>query len=381
MTKYIFFLLLTLQGFLVQAQTLSKSVQTDNKQTANIDKVVHISVQKFLSDSSRVGLSIGIYLNGKEFFFNYGSTEKENQILPTSRTIYEIGSISKTFTGTLLAQAVKDIKVKIDDDIRLYLDGNYPNLEYAGQSIKLSHLVSHISGLPPFLPDNPQLFDNPNFDILPFTISNIQNNYSKANFFEDLHKVKLDTIPGYNFHYSNSGAQLLKFILEKVYNKPFDKLLKDFITKPLKMTRTNSLYSKTNFERLAKGYNGNGKLMPYNPQILDAAGGIFSTTSDMLRYLRYHLNEKNEVIALSHKVTTGNIDEYAIGLNWQEQIVAKKYKKIWQSGGTFGFGSYCVVYPDHKIATILLSNESDQTTQGGLEEIADKIFEKLNLEK
>ena len=107
MTKYIFFLLLTLQGFLVQAQTLSKSVQTDNKQTANIDKVVHISVQKFLSDSSRVGLSIGIYLNGKEFFFNYGSTEKENQILPTSRTIYEIGSISKTFTGTLLAQAVK----------------------------------------------------------------------------------------------------------------------------------------------------------------------------------------------------------------------------------------------------------------------------------
>ena len=218
MTKYIFILLLTFQGFLVEAQTLYNSINTDNKQNKKIDKIVHNAVQIFLSDSSRVGLSIGIYTSGKEFFFNYGSIEKEKQILPTSKTIYEIGSISKTFTGTLLAQAVKDKKVKIDDDIRIYIDGNYPNLEYNGQPIKLSHLVSHISGLPPFLPDNPKLFDNPNFDILPFTISKIQNNYTKTNFFIDLHNVKLDTIPGYNFHYSNSGAQLLKFILEKVYN-------------------------------------------------------------------------------------------------------------------------------------------------------------------
>ena len=381
MTKFIFTILLTIQGFWVQAQSLSNSVNTDNKQTNNVETLVHNSVHRFLNDSSRVGLSIGIYANGKEFFFNYGSTQKEKQILPTSKTIYEIGSISKTFTGTLLAQAVIDKKVKIDDDIRMYLDGNYPNLEYNGQPIKVSHLVSHISGLPPFLPDNPKLFDNPNYDILPFTISNIQNNYSKTNFFEDLHKVKLDTIPGYNFHYSNSGAQLLKFILEKVYNKPFDKILKDFITKPLKMANTNSLFSKNNLKRLAKGYNGNGKLMPYNPQILDAAGGIFSNTSDMLRYLKFHFDEKNEVVALSHKITTGDINDYAIGLNWQEQIVSKKYKKIWQSGGTFGFGSYCVLYPDLNIAIILLSNESDQTTQGGLEETADKIFEKLKLEK
>ena len=271
MTKYIFILLLTFQGFLVEAQTLYNSINTDNKQNKKIDKIVHNAVQIFLSDSSRVGLSVGIYTSGKEFFFNYGSIEKEKQILPTSKTIYEIGSISKTFTGTLLAQAVKDKKVKIDDDIRIYIDGNYPNLEYNGQTIKLSKLVSHISGLPSFLPDNPKLFDNPNFDILPFTISKIQNNYTKTNFFIDLHNVKLDTIPGYNLNYSNSGAQLLKFILEKVYNNPFDKLLKDFITKPLKMPGTNSLYSKNNLKRLAKGYNRNGILMPYNPQILDAA--------------------------------------------------------------------------------------------------------------
>lgn len=381
MTKYTILLFLIIQGFCGQSQSLYNSIEADNKHAISFDKIVNNSVQTFLNDSAMVGLSIGIYLNGKDFFFNYGSTQKEKQILPTRRTIYEIGSISKTFTGTLLARAVKDKMVKIDDDIRMYLEGNYPNLEYNGQPIKLSHLVSHISGLPTFLPDNPKLFDNPNFDILPFTISKIQNNYTKTNFFKDLHNVKLDTIPGYNFHYSNSGAQLLKFILEKVYNKPFDKLLKEFITKPLKMYETNSLYRKNNLKMLAKGYNGNGKLMPTIPQIQDAAGGIFSTTADMLRYLKFHINENNEVTALSHKVTTGDINDYAIGLNWQEQIIEKKYKKIWQSGGTFGFGSYCVVYPDLNIAIILLSNESDQSTQGKLEEIANKIFNKRSLEK
>ena len=314
-------------------------------------------------------------------FYNYGTTQKENSKLPTNKTIYEIGSISKTFTGTLLAQAVKDKKVKIDDDIRMYLDGNYPNLEYQGNPIKLSHLVSHISGLPFFLPDNPTLFQNANFDTLPFTITKIQQDYSKEKFFDDLHKVKLDTIPGYNFHYSNVGAQLLKYILERVYNMTYDKLLNEYITMPLKMKNTNSLYSKNDFVNLAKGYNAKGKLMPYNPQILDAAGGIFSTTSDMLQYLKFHLDEKNEVVALSHRVTKGNINDFAIGLNWQEKITGKKHKKIWQSGGTFGFSSYCVIYPELKIGIILLTNESDPTAQGGLEEIADKLFEKLNDEK
>jgi serine-type D-Ala-D-Ala carboxypeptidase/endopeptidase len=118
--------------------------------------------------------------------------------------------------------------------------------------------------------------------------------------------------------------------------------------------------------------------MPYNPQILDAAGGIFSTTSDMLKYLKFHLNENNEVAALSHKVTMGEINNHAIGLNWQEQITSKKQKKIWQSGGTFGFSSYCVIYPEIKVGIVLLANESDPRAQGGLEGIAEEIVAQLN---
>lgn len=378
MTKYILILLLLISPFIGQAQTENQNFPNDNLMNTFIDSVVQKSALPFMSDSFRVGLSIGIYQNNKIFTYNYGSTQTGKQILPTNKTIYEIGSISKTFTGTLLAQAVKDKKVKIDDDIRLYLDNGYPNLEYQGIPIRLSHLVSHISGLPFFLPDNPNLFQNANFDTLPFTISKIQENYSQEKFMDDLHKVKLDTIPGFKFRYSNAGAQLLKFILEKVYKMPYDKLLKKYISNPLKMKNTNSLYSNNNLKLLAKGYNDKGNIMPYNPQILDAAGGIFSTVQDMLNYIRFHLDETNPVVALSHKAVKGNINDYAVGLNWQEMITSKKNKKIWQSGGTFGFSSYCVIYPELNIGIILLTNESDRTAQGRLEEVADKIFERIN---
>lgn len=277
----------------------------------------------------------------------------------------------------MLAQAVKDKKVKIDDDVRLYLDGDYPNLEYQGHPIRLLHLVSHISGLPNFLPDNPGLFQNTSQDSLPFVLTRTLDNYSKQNFLDDLHKVKIDTIPGFKFQYSNSSPQLLKFILERVYEKSYADLLKMFILKPLKMNSTTSKFKKNNLKNMAKGYNSKGNLMPYIPENLDAAGGIFSTIPDMLQYLKFHLDEKNEVVALSHKVSTGDINHYAIGLNWQETITSKKHKKIWQSGGTFGFSSYCVIYPELNIAIVLLTNEADNTAQTELEHIANKIFNNI----
>lgn len=338
------------------------------------DSIIHQSAHRYLSNTARVGISIGIYYDNETITYHYGSTQKGKQVLPTNKTIYEIGSISKTVTGTLLAQAVNDKKVKLEDDVRLYLDGEYPNLEYKGHPIQLAHLVSHISGLPNFLPDKPELFQNASQDSLPIVLTKILDNYSRQEFLNDLHNVKIDTIPGSKFRYSNSGPQLLKYILERVYQKSFAELLNMFILKPLKMDHTTTKFKEVKVKHLAKGYNNKGNLMPYIPENLDAAGGIFSTIPDMLQYLKFHLDEKNEVVALSHKVTTGDINNYALGLNWQETITQKKYKKIWQSGGTFGFSSYAVIYPDLKLALVLLTNEADNAAQTELGQMADTIF-------
>ena len=374
MTKCSMIILFCLYSITGQSQ---KNTSTDNTLQNSLDSVVNQSVLPFIRQQSKVGISIGIYNKGEIATYNYGTTQLEKQELPTNRTLYEIGSISKTFMGTLLAKGVKDQKLKMNDDIRMYLEGSYPNLEYKGTPIRLYQLVSHISGLPFFMPDSSTLFKNPNYDSLPFVISRIQQNYSKQQFLEDLHKVKLDTVPGYQFHYSNAGAQLLKYILEKVYNKPFDKIIEVNICRPLAMGNTNVIFAKNNTRLLAKGYNEKGILMPYNPPMLDAAGGIYSNVTDMLYYLKFHLNELDEVVTLSHMVTTGKINDYSVGLNWQMKLNSNKKKMIWQSGGTFGFSSYCVIYPELNIGIVLLTNESDRTAQSELAEIADKIYFKI----
>ena len=130
-------------------------------------------------------VSIGI-IDGKQRYIAHKG-QLLNAESPTDETLYEIASITKTFTGTLLAHAIHDNKVQLDEDIRKYLNGSFPNLAYNNQPITFHHLVTHQSGLPNMFPDVKGLFDNPDWDKLPFRINELQKDYSKEDFFEALH--------------------------------------------------------------------------------------------------------------------------------------------------------------------------------------------------
>jgi CubicO group peptidase (beta-lactamase class C family) len=341
---------------------------------AKTDEVVEKSARKLMSDPHSVGLSVGIYNANKVYTYNFGEVEKSKGQRPTEHTIYEIASITKTFTGVLLSQAVVENKVKLDDDVRKYLDGDYPNLEFNGHPIRLVHLINHTSRLPFVLPDRPELFKNPDPIELPKILTKIESSYTRADFYADLHKVKLDKVPGTEFKYSNCAAQLLGFILERLYGMPYEQLVIRKIAKPLRMRETSITLSEAEKKRLAKGHYENGSIaLPGTPQS-QAAGGLRSSVSDMLKYVKFHLNENNEVIRLSHQPSWGDIQSYASGLNWQMIKPAGKPRKIWQSGGSFGFSSYCAVFPDLNLGIVLLSNESDQNSQGRLNAMAEEIL-------
>lgn len=364
--KYAFLLLFVSQVAVIKAQDINSS---------KINSIVEAAASSFMKDSARIGLSIGVHYKGSSYTYNYGTTEKGKAITPTENTIYEVGSITKTITGMLLAQTVFDNKVNLEDDVRKYINGSYPNLEFKGRPIKLVHLLNHSSGLPFLLPDRPELFKNADPDILPFTLSAIESNYTKQQFFEDLKKVRLDTIPGIKLSYSNSAAQLLGFILERVYNMPYEDLVIKYVARPLDMPDTKLVLTKKEKKRLAKGYNGNSTLMPYT--LSGAAGGIYSTVTDMLSYAKYQLNENNPLVKLSHKPTWGSIKYYAIGLNWQMDDKENEPRRLFQSGGTAGFSSLLVIYPELNICIVLLSNESDESSQGALSSAAKEIFNRL----
>jgi CubicO group peptidase (beta-lactamase class C family) len=373
-----------LAAVLLFTQVISLGAQTARTAPAprevmkkDVDAAVERAARKFMSDAHAVGLSVGVLKGGKTYTYDYGEVSKGGGQPPTPHTIYEIASITKTFTGLLLAQAAVEKRVRLDDDIRQYLDGDYPNLEFEGRPVRLVHLINHTSRLPFVLPDRPELFKNPNPFELPKILTEIERNYTRDDFYRDLRAVKLDKAPGSDFKYSNAAAQLLGFILERLYRMPYERLVALKITSPLGMRETKISLSAAERKRLAQGHYEDGSpALPGTPQS-QAAGALRSSVSDMLRYVAFHLDEKNEAVRLSHRTTWGEIRYYASGLNWQMNLTPGGHRRIWQNGGSFGFSSYCVVFPDLGLGIVLLSNESDRDSQGRLNTLANEILEGL----
>jgi CubicO group peptidase (beta-lactamase class C family) len=336
----------------------------------------HISdaVREFMQDPRTVGLSVGVIIDGATLTRHFGEVRRGSGQPPTDSTLYEIGSISKTFTGLMLAQAELDGKVQSTDDVQLHLREAYPNLEYQGQPVLLWHLISHVSGLPYMLPDKPDLFREPDFEKLPAVIVALLENYTRDRFLSDLHAVVIDQPPGQDFRYSNAGAMLLGYILEDLYGLSFEQLLQARIADPFGMHATTSLHPAEASE-IASGHGESGRLALALPVSMHAAGGIRSTISDMLRYVARHLDENDPAIELSHKVRWGDPASTGIGLNWQIAHSPGGYRRIWQSGGTFGFSSYCAGYPQLRIGIVLLANEFDPGSQGRLERAASTILD------
>lgn len=326
----------------------------------------------FVQQDNHVGLSIGIVRNGQTSFYNFGTTEKGRNQPPTQRTVYEIGSISKTFGSLLLARAVVAKRVRLDDDIRQYLDGMYPNLAFAGKPIRLVHLTNWTSELPNNFPENIVALRQTDPDSVPQKVVARMAHYTDQDFFNDLHAVTLKAAPGQNPRHSNVAAQLLGYILEKIYQRPFAELIRTEIEQPLQLPSVpvDSL--------LAKGYDGKGNRMPaFTMPVLLAAGGLRYSAADLLKYAAYQLDERDPAVKLSHQVTWGNPDSQAFGLNWFLHKTVDSRRQIEHSGGTFGCASFCDLYPDRKTALVLLANDGGSTTQGQLQELSGKIMDAL----
>jgi CubicO group peptidase (beta-lactamase class C family) len=214
--------------------------RSDNRLRDGLDSAVHGATVDLLSRSRAVGLAIGVFsADGTVRTYGYGSTSLARAALPTPHTRYAIASITKTFTATLLAQAVVRGRLRLDDDVRRYLPGEYPNLAFAGHPIRLSHLITHLSGLPRNFPDS----------AIPASTAD------RDRFYRELHRAVLDTIPGARLSYSNAGAQLLGFILERVYEQPLETLLAARITRPLEMRETKIGLTPSERAQMARGYD------------------------------------------------------------------------------------------------------------------------------
>jgi D-alanyl-D-alanine-carboxypeptidase/D-alanyl-D-alanine-endopeptidase len=343
----------------------------------DVASIVSRSADKFLKSAPQsVGLSIGVLKDGKAYTYNYGTIEKGKKNPTSANTLYQIASITKTFTGTLLAQAVIEKKVKFDDDVRKYLNGDYPNLEFQGHFIQLGQLVNHNSGLPFNLPDIPE--NRPPFTapVSPAT-REMLNHYTRKDFLADLHKVELKSVPGEKFSYSNTAAVLLSIVLERVYAMPYEEIMKQKIAIPLGMVDTTISLSVSQESRLAKGYDENGANVPGPPDLLLGAGGLKSTVADLLKYAGWELAEEDPAVKLSHEPRFILTNNFAVGLNWQ-MLRSGSYRRIWQEGNLPGFVSMCMTFPELHMAVVFLANQDDPASSHALSVMAEEIAKSLD---
>ncbi len=362
----------------------------------SLDKLVYQLGNNLIKDQQAVGLSVGLYHRGNVSFYNFGSTGMGKSLVPTQHTVYEIGSITKTFVSYILAHAVLQQRVSLDDDIRRYLKDSYPNLEYNGHPIKLVHLANTTSLLPDWLPELPAAMQGLSPDSALKVKINAYKGLSKKDFLEALHTVRLDTIPGTKRYHSNAGAQLLAYILEDMYQMSMDELIQSFITHPQEMGNTLFITSDK-VKNLATGYTAEGReavyefVMPY----FKNAGGMASCTYDLVNYIRLMLDKNNPATALCLRktvdvdVASGKVvalrsdgiaapDVYSVVLSWFKYQPDATSSQIWADGGTNGFNSYLVIYPHLDSGIILLANKSDEKIFRALPDIAYQISKELD---
>lgn len=334
------------------AQSIGK-----DKQKQKIDSVVRTAAQIFMIDSTMIGLSVGVIDGSRKYTYHYGETAPGSGILPTNNSLYEIGSLTKTFTGLLVAYAIKEGKMKLNEDIRKYLEGSYPRLQYPnGGPVKLGYVLVHTAQLPNSFS---QSWDT---------------NRTHAGFLQELKDIRLDTLRPFKYRYSNAGYQILGYMLEQIYSTSYENLLQRYITGPLLMSGTGITLTEARKKNLVNGYNSLHQIMPYTSVNFPSAGGIKSNVSDMLKYMEYQLQEKDKAVKLTHRIIYGDIDNNAGGFHW---AIGKTWNwdYYWRvDGGTNGFRSFCIMYPEYDFGVILLSNETDEKAGRKLYDLAAAIF-------
>jgi len=341
-----------------------------------IKSAVTNAAAPFMKNGQTVCMSVGVLYESRSFTYDFGTTTRGSNHRPTSRTSYVIASITKTFTGLLLAQAATEGKVSLDDDIRKYLPGPFPNLEYEGQPIRLWQLINHTSGLPRDFHDT-NAAGNIDFAKTAPSQQAAFDAYTEAEFLRDIRDAKLTRVPGVSFSYSNVAAQLLGVILEHIYAKPFDALVKEKIVAPLGMRDTKSGLSPAEVNRLPRAYSASGPFVPAMPLRFPAAGSLKSTTADMLKYMAYHLAETDPAVKLTHQNAGTTVwdsnGNFYVGLNWQI-LKTPQGRVIFQDGNLPGFHSMCVMIPERKVGVIVLTAEEVREKPAALSPLIQQIL-------
>lgn len=323
---------------------------TDNKLITHLDSVTDKVLSAYIQTQGNVGISAGVFYKGKSYFYNYGERKKGSNNLPDDHTLYEIGSITKTFTSTLLAIAVNEQKVTLETSITKFLPDSVadnPDLK----KITFKYLANHTSGFPRMPAGAELMITDAN---QPF------GNFGAKEMFSFLKHFKQTRQPGAKYEYSNFAVGLLGVLLEKIYHKPYPELIRAYITTPLKMNETMSFVDTLKFKNVAQGYDGLFEPVPFfNLTAIRSAGIIKSSTADLITYAKAQLQTPdaalNAAIKLTHQITFDD-GSAIVGIGWH--YLPGDRNVLQHGGATGGFRSGVYIDLNKQIGVAILTNNA-----------------------
>ena len=340
-----------------------------------------------LAQSTQLDGFIGIY--AKEHHFNgsilieqhgdiryaksFGLANIPFEVPSTQQTRYKIASITKLFTSVLILQLYEQGRIDLDKPIRTYLP------DYAGEAgnkVSIQQLLNHTSGLPSFDGNSDQataIRDGIPVYQMPHTSDQLLTKYSSG---------PLISVPGKVFNYNNADYVVLGKIIERLYGEPYAQVLRERILQPLKMSDSGMLHQGDIINGLADTYfyRDDRKVLsndlPAYPENWYAAGAMYSTTNDLMKFSNALFALKLIEQATLDLMIKPGLDDYGYGLwSYATTLKGKKHPVVKRPGSIMGAQSQFFHVLDQDITIIILGNTGTTDSDVFVAEIAKRAVD------
>ena len=331
-------------------------------------EIRRILTERIDKESRGVGIVVGVLESGARRVIAHGRLAIDSDTRPDGDTLFEIGSITKVFTTTVLAKLVEQGTLELETPVQELLGSEAQVPTRNGSEITLLHLATHSSGLPR-LPDN----------LAPEDPANPYADYSVDQLYTFLSSHELARDIGERVEYSNLGLGLLGHSLARKYGTDYETLLATQLLEPLGLVDTSISLASPLRERLAIGHDrALERVANWDLTTLAGAGALRSTTNDMLTFAEANLGLResvlNEALAATHVARRPfPAPNMEIGLGW---IIRTEHDRtiLWHNGGTGGYRSFVGFDPASRNAVVVLSNSAFSVDDLGFH-LLDRRFE------
>lgn len=296
------------------------------------------------------GIVVGILDAKGVKYYSFGMKSLTGKTPVNEHSVFEIGSVTKTFTGIILAEMVLKGEVKLEDPLQLYVPKGVTVPTRNGSVIKLVDLTNHTSALPSF-PGN----------ATPANPSNPFADYSEKQLYDFLSSYTLTRDIGSQYEYSNYAVGLLGHVLAAKQGVSYEQLMINVIAKPLDLKNTRITLTPEMKQNLALGYSGGVQAENWDLPTLAGAGAIRSTTEDMMKYVRANMGRVKSNLYPAMQLSQKNSREAGampmVGLGWHIMTLGNQ-EIIWHNGGTAGYKSFVGFIKGEDKAVVVLSNST-----------------------